>query len=236
LVRFDFIVQLLTRIPYPETLGVAKFVFRIAFNDSPVAGSAIQALHHIDNLDSFPVSLVLTLHPLSSGRLNFGEREVLNRDLPGMRLRICGRLLRLLRGAWGGPYRPHHRNWLHIHRNEAALVGRNGWQTRPSWRRRLAEWVVGVMLLVVREPESDRPGRPMAVFRIQQLERLSNNLRPRQRPVTHLEEAADVAGEDSLLSRRHRSFFVSVRYRPETGLSRRLKFVATDSLKFHEIN
>jgi hypothetical protein len=90
LVRFDFLVQLLMRIPDPETLSVADFFIRIAFSDSPVAGAAIQALHHIFNLDSFSASLFLTLHPLSSGRLKFGEREVLNRDLPALRLRICG--------------------------------------------------------------------------------------------------------------------------------------------------
>jgi hypothetical protein len=99
----------------PKTLGVAEFVFRITFSDSPSAGAAIQALHHIINLDSFPISLFLTLHPLSSGRLKFGEWEVLNRDLPGLHLRICGRLLR---GTWGWRHRPHHRrddrNWLHI--------------------------------------------------------------------------------------------------------------------------
>jgi hypothetical protein len=49
----------------------------------------------------------------------------------------------------------------------------------------------------------DQPGCPVAVFRIQQLEHLPNNLGPPRQSVARLEEVADVAGEDSLLSRRH---------------------------------
>jgi hypothetical protein len=73
-----------------------------------------------------------------------------------------------------------------IVKNSWAPIGVN--EGTFAWSR-----VIGVVLLIIREPESDRPGRPVEVFRIQQLERLPNNLRPRRRPVARLEEAADVA-------------------------------------------
>jgi hypothetical protein len=54
----------------------------------------------------------------------------------------------------------------------------------------------------------------VATFRIQQLKHLVHNLHPRGRPVSRLEEAADVTAQDGLLgSRCHRSPFASVRHR-----------------------